>query len=189
MLTAPLAEHLAALARAAAPREACGVLVGRPAGETPGPGEDGLWRIVRIVPVANVADAPTAHFYLDEAQLVAAWYAAEAEGAAVLGFYHSHPAGPPVPSPADVATATYPDLAMLIIGLQPAPALAAWRIGAGEAVRLPLIIDDGELFIAPQPPPLPAAQAAIVIAALAAAVLAITLALTLLPPAPPIPGR
>lgn len=90
-------EVLAALidaARAAHPHEACGILLGE--------GE----RITAAVPAANIHPAPHTHFEIDPAALIAAHRAARAPGAPqVLGYYHSHPAGDPVPSATDQAMA------------------------------------------------------------------------------------
>ena len=42
---------------------------------------------------------------------------ARARGLDVVGFYHSHPGSAPLPSPTDLAEATYPDHLYLIVGL------------------------------------------------------------------------
>jgi proteasome lid subunit RPN8/RPN11 len=42
---------------------------------------------------------------------------ARARGLDVVGFYHSHPDSAPLPSPTDLAEATYPDHLYLIVGL------------------------------------------------------------------------
>lgn len=54
---------------------------------------------VRFAP--NVADDPLRHFELDPTVLIAAHKAARAGGARILGHYHSHPSGKPVPSVTD----------------------------------------------------------------------------------------
>jgi proteasome lid subunit RPN8/RPN11 len=36
----------------------------------------------------------------------------------IIGVYHSHPAGDPVPSPSDIAEAMYPDWIYVIVGLR-----------------------------------------------------------------------
>jgi proteasome lid subunit RPN8/RPN11 len=38
-----------------------------------------------------------------------------------LGIFHSHPAGPPVPSPTDIAEAAYPESIYVVISLQTIP--------------------------------------------------------------------
>ena len=84
---------------AAYPNECCGILVGRDvkaAGATR--------RVVdRLEPGANVFEADERYhrFSIDPRQQLRAERAAEAEGRAVLGFYHSHPDHPARPSEYD----------------------------------------------------------------------------------------
>lgn len=79
----------------AAPCECCGLLLG------PRPGH-----IARAVPAANVAPDPRRHFEIDPRALFAAYRAQRAGGVRVLGYYHSHPAGPAVPSATDSENST-----------------------------------------------------------------------------------
>jgi proteasome lid subunit RPN8/RPN11 len=44
----------------------------------------------------------------------------------IIGVYHSHPLGDPVPSPTDIAEAMYPDWIYVIVGLKGGRA----RVGA-----------------------------------------------------------
>jgi proteasome lid subunit RPN8/RPN11 len=57
--------------------------------------------IDRVQPAANVAADPLRHFEIDPAALIAAYRAARGDGPQVLGYYHSHPAGHPLPSVID----------------------------------------------------------------------------------------
>lgn len=124
-LAASLVDALVAEAVAAAPCEACGLLVGR--GHV----------VQQIVPARNVDQSPT-RYTIDPADHFAALRAARRDGLAVIGAYHSHPAGPPVPSPADRAEAA-PDFLYLIVGLAPAPAVAAWQLVDGNFAGLSLV--------------------------------------------------
>lgn len=83
-----IATVLAEAARAA-PREACGLLLGRGG------------RVLRAVAAANVHPDPLRHFEIDPAALIAAHRAAREGGEDLLGYYHSHPAGHPLPSATD----------------------------------------------------------------------------------------
>ena len=65
----------------AAPRECCGLLLGK--------GK----RIARAVPAANVHAEPERHFEIDPALLIAALRQEREGGEQVLGYYHSHPNG------------------------------------------------------------------------------------------------
>jgi predicted GIY-YIG superfamily endonuclease/proteasome lid subunit RPN8/RPN11 len=91
-------EALAAMrahAAAAHPHEACGILLGEGA------------RITAAVPTANVHPAPETHFEIDPQALIDAHRAARSGAAPqVVGYYHSHPHGPPEPSATDRASAT-----------------------------------------------------------------------------------
>jgi desampylase len=78
----------------AAPRECCGLLLG--SGE----------RIDTVVPAANVSPQPLTRFEIDPAALLAAHKAARAGGPQVLGYFHSHPSGHPVPSATDCEHST-----------------------------------------------------------------------------------
>lgn len=101
-------------ARAAAPAECCGLLIGRdaPAGRV----------IARLAPVPN--DAPDA-YAIPPASYAAAERAARGDGQGVCGVYHSHPAGPPQPSTRDVERA-WPGLDYLIVGAD--GTVRAWRL-------------------------------------------------------------
>lgn len=124
-LPASCLDALVAEAMAAAPREACGLLIGR--------GQE----VRRIVPARNV-DASPARYTIDPADHFSALREARREGLAVIGAYHSHPAGPPEPSPTDRAEAT-PEFVYMIVGLAPAPAVAAWRLVDGNFASLSLV--------------------------------------------------
>lgn len=174
-LSHEVAAQLVREAQAARPSECCGVLFGR----------NGI--VQRAQPVPNIADDPRTGFYMDEAGLAAALLGGEP----LLGFYHSHPKSDPLPSPADLQAAVYPDAIHLIIGLRGEPRLGAWHIVKGSPARLPLMI--GETLHASENTAdaahAPASQIAILITAVLAALMTVLIALSLLPPAPPIPGR
>lgn len=86
---ATLAEESARVA----PREACGLLLGR------------AGRIDAAVPAANLAADPLTRFEIDPAALFAAHRAARAGGPQLVGYFHSHPTGVTEPSPCDRAQA------------------------------------------------------------------------------------
>ncbi len=82
-------EAMVAEAALAAPQEACGLLFGAP----------GLIEAAR--PAANVALDPARHFEIDPAALIDAHRAQRGGGPRLVGYYHSHPSGPPEPSATD----------------------------------------------------------------------------------------
>jgi proteasome lid subunit RPN8/RPN11 len=157
------------------PREACGLIAGRNN------------RVERIIPAANAASDPQ-HFYeIDHRALVQAMFEIERSGLTLIGIYHSHPNGDPIPSQTDIAQAAYPDAVYLIVGLRGAePRLSAWRIRRHE-------VEPVTLHIGTTPPEAghdqlsKSQKAAILISVIVAFVFMIVLSLSLLPPAPPIP--
>lgn len=81
-------------AHAAGLHECCGLLLGQ--------GE----RIDAAVPAVNVSPRPDVQFEIDPQALFAAHKAARAGGPQVLGYYHSHPTGHPIPSATDCEHST-----------------------------------------------------------------------------------
>ncbi|MFT4026942.1 MAG: M67 family metallopeptidase [Novosphingobium sp.] len=87
-VTSVVIATLLAEASKTAPAECCGILLGRD-------------RIERAQPAANVAPDPLRHFEIAPQALISAHRAARNGGLPVLGYYHSHPSGHPVPSATD----------------------------------------------------------------------------------------
>jgi len=79
--------------------ECCGLLLG--CGEPGGRG-----RIERSLAARNVSPEPTRRFEIDPLVLLAAHKQARSGGPQVLGYYHSHPTGHPVPSATDCEHST-----------------------------------------------------------------------------------
>jgi proteasome lid subunit RPN8/RPN11 len=108
------------------PDEACGFIARR--GET-----------TRLIPMTNTALDPQGGFRLDPSETLTAYTAMDAAGEDPLVLYHSHPAGPAVLSPADVAIAVAAGIPFwLVVSLAGSrPEMAAdvrlWRVN-GAAV-------------------------------------------------------
>lgn len=107
-----------AAARAAHPCEACGLLLG----------EGG--RITQAVETRNVHPAPETHFEVDPQALIDAHRAARAGGPQILGYFHSHPVGEPVPSATDRAMAAGDGRVWAIIA---ADEVCLWKDGGDSA--------------------------------------------------------
>jgi proteasome lid subunit RPN8/RPN11 len=106
-------------------QERCGLLVG-----------DGD-RVARVLPIPNALRSATRYF-MDGQELADALLAYGEP----LAIYHSHPFGPPIPSPTDVAEATYPDSYYVIVSFHVEPPSArAFRIVAGEVTEARLVIE------------------------------------------------
>lgn len=103
-VTSKVEAAMLAHARAAHPREACGLLLGR--GEA----------VDAVTLSANVHPCPETHFEIDPQALVDAHRAARDGGPEVIGYWHSHPRGAPVPSATDRAHATGDGRLWAIVG-------------------------------------------------------------------------
>ena len=120
-------------AATAAPAECCGILLGREA-------------ITQALPAANLAADPLRRFEIDPAALIAAHRAARAGGLPVVGYYHSHPSGHPVPSATDCEHAGGDGSVWAIVAPDRAGAgsdVAFWRDGPRGFEALSYQVVDG----------------------------------------------
>lgn len=114
---------MCAQARAAAPKECCGLLGG--AGT----------EAATLYPLRNVAPRPEVAYEAAPGELFEAQRLMRARGEGLVALYHSHPRShDPVPSAADVRLAFYPSAIYFIIGFDPGGAcvLRAFRISERE---------------------------------------------------------
>jgi proteasome lid subunit RPN8/RPN11 len=120
-------QAILAHARAAAPNECCGLLIG--VGTT----------IRRSVAATNLAPGPTSYL-IDPADHFAAIRAARAEECDVIGAYHSHPNAEAIPSRRDIAEAVGPAFIHLIVSVGPGGQfdMKAYRIADGSVDAVPL---------------------------------------------------
>jgi proteasome lid subunit RPN8/RPN11 len=105
LLAQPLRAEVQRLAREAAPRECCGLLVGMP--------DDDGFRVTALHPARNLA-AQADRFEIAPEDHFAAQRAARSNGLAVIGCYHSHPGGIAQPSAADLGGAQQDGFVWLI---------------------------------------------------------------------------
>ena len=125
---ARIREHL----QASYPEEACGGLLGRVAGESV--------VVVEAVSLANVRKAERRRRYLiGPKDVLGLERRAEELGLQVVGYYHSHPDAPPVPSEFDREHA-WPWYAYLIASVENGHLTGsrAWRLTDDRARFLPL---------------------------------------------------
>ncbi|MFW6376867.1 MAG: desampylase [archaeon] len=106
-------------ARDGAPMEVCGVLAGHHDAEQS--------RAERAHRTSNVASSPRVTYEIDPELLFETIEEIESAGREVVGFYHSHPTGPPRPSPTDEARATWEGYSYVIVEPGEDPSLGAWR--------------------------------------------------------------
>lgn len=122
-------------ARATVPREAVGVLAGRRDGS--------ISRVETAHPVRNAADNPHVSYRIDPRAQLALMDAIDATGREVLGFYHSHPAGPPGPSSRDREQAAWVDHHYVVVSLEGRwPTFDAWRYTDRGFTSEPVTIGD-----------------------------------------------
>lgn len=124
-------------ARAEAPREACGIIIGSaPAALGGAP--------LRWIPTTNVLASSTL-YEIDTAELLRISIDADDAGEFIWGIVHSHVASPAVPSITDTSVAGYPDALYLLVSLSLSqvapdgePGIRAWWIVERKATEVAL---------------------------------------------------
>ncbi|MFC3255672.1 Mov34/MPN/PAD-1 family protein [Paenibacillus sepulcri] len=101
------------------PHEACGVLTGSIREPLQGT-SDGIVRVNAVHPIRNAAGEPLSTFSFDPHEWVRTMYRIQKNRQSLVGFYHSHPASPPLPSDADLR------------GLQHGKAASYWIVSLAE---------------------------------------------------------
>ena len=121
-LEAKILEQVLEHAKAAYPKEGCGLISPR-----------------GFIPILNIAESPS-EFEMDPAELIKALRELRTAGEELVAIYHSHPHGPLRPSKTDIERAYYPETAHLIVSLADPkhPRTAAFRITNGEALEIEL---------------------------------------------------
>src|SRR5215831_14161833 len=123
-MASSVADAVIAHAAECRPRECCGILLGT---------ADHISEAVRA---ANLAESPT-RFLIDPKAHIDARRKARARGLQVVGFYHSHPHSPALPSVTDLAEAEYPDCVHLIVGfVEGTPEIRMFNYSDGRAIEL-----------------------------------------------------
>lgn len=105
-------------AREDAPRECCGLLIGK--GDS----------VVRSVRAKNL-DTQDTRYLIDPTDHFRAIRGARAEGLDVIGAYHSHPSSAPIPSATDIAEATSGAEFLYVIVSLIGDDVRAYRMDAG----------------------------------------------------------
>lgn len=88
--------------------------------------------VASVHPATNVAEAPESRYLIDPAEQLELMDRIEEDGEEIVGFYHSHPAGPARPSPTDADRAAWPDRSYLIVSLDGRPSANSWRWNGDE---------------------------------------------------------
>ena len=125
----PIEREIAAASRTGYPLEICGLLIGTQ--------DAGTFRVTRSIPSANVAAPAERHrrFQIEPKRVVAVERGLRGTGEGIVGFYHSHPDAPAMPSRTDMEyVRLWPDSAWLIVpveGGEPRQS-RAWLLGPDE---------------------------------------------------------
>jgi len=128
-LTRSQLEQILTQARAEAPHECCGLLLGR--GDT----------VEEVFPGRNVDETPRTRYVMDPRDQLRAFRLMDERGWDLVGIYHSHPQTAAYPSATDKSRALYPDARYVIVSLKEpeAPNVRAFRLLDGA---------DGEKIVA-----------------------------------------
>lgn len=131
-LPGAIRDAIVSRARAEAPNEACGIVLGTAsAADGGGP--------LRFVPTRNAAASPY-RYEIHSDDLFGLWRAAEEANEAFWAIVHSHVASPAVPSPTDLGLAFWPDALYILVSLAAdeavreigEPDVRVWRIVGGS---------------------------------------------------------
>jgi [CysO sulfur-carrier protein]-S-L-cysteine hydrolase len=122
-------DDVRAHARDEAPRECCGVLIGRDRA------------ILESARALNLAEG-TSRFLIDPRDHIRAMRDARTRQMDVIGFYHSHPRSQAVPSETDVAESGYAGAMHLIVGVAPdgSPEARLFVIDGGGVKELEFVL-------------------------------------------------
>jgi len=105
--------------REGAPEEVCGVLAGDYGDEESA--------AIDSHPIENVAERPETRYELNPETLLSRIDDIESRGLDVVGFYHTHPTGPPHPSVVDAERATWCEYSYVICAYDGHPFVGSWR--------------------------------------------------------------
>ena len=125
-----IGDILAAAARAY-PNECCGLIEGVRDGNG--------WRALALHEAKNLAEDPSAHFLDDPQTHFGLLRALRGTAREIIGCYHSHPDGAPVPSDTDRASASEDGFLWLIAGR--GDEIAAFVYREGEKDFAPVIVE------------------------------------------------
>lgn len=129
-----LIDQIAAVAARAYPEECCGLLVGQR--------RDAAVRIAEAVASPNIATERRRRFEVDPALRLAVMRRLRGTADEIVGHYHSHPDGPPLPSEHDAAMAFEAGMIWLVVavaqGVAGHPGAFLYDPDAGRFRNLPL---------------------------------------------------
>jgi desampylase len=124
VLAPPLRAQIEREARAAFPRECCGLIEGAR--------DNAIIRVSALHPARNLSERAD-RFEIDPADHFRALHAARANGCKIVGCYHSHPNGIAAPSEQDRTSALDENFVWLVCGIDAERAeISAWLFAKGQ---------------------------------------------------------
>jgi proteasome lid subunit RPN8/RPN11 len=105
--------------------ETCGILAGERGGVDDSAETES--RVESVHRATNVAENPRTRYLIDPEEQLRIIEEIEDAGREVVGFYHSHPEGPPLPSETDAERAAWPGYSYAICVPGERPYLGSWR--------------------------------------------------------------
>ena len=123
-----------AVAEAAKPAEACGLLAG----------ELGDIDVKAVYPCGNAAppEKQDVIYDLNSVDYLQADREAQANGWEIIGVYHSHTHTEALPSPTDIAQAPDPSWHYIVVSVRhPSPVVRSFTIVDGEVAEEPLVLE------------------------------------------------
>ena len=131
-LTSGLKAEIARYGEHGYPHEVCGLLLGHV-----GPSAERT--VVELFPLENErVDSLTNRYAVSARSMLAGERHARREGLDVVGYYHSHPNAPAIPSGYDLEHATWPDVSYPIVSV---------RNGVADVTRSWTLSDDRSTFV------------------------------------------
>jgi proteasome lid subunit RPN8/RPN11 len=94
-----------------------------------------------VITVKNAVGSPV-RFQMEAREQLQAFEQIEAAGLDLLAIFHSHPIGPAVPSPTDIAESFYDVMHVIWSPVEGEWLAHAFWIEAGHAAEVPLILTD-----------------------------------------------
>lgn len=99
------------------PKEACGILAGSQIREK---------AVKKVYRCRNVDPAPSTAYTIDPKEQLEIMEEIDNSEMELIGFYHSHPSGPELPSDIDTARAMWPGYSYVILSLSPRTLITSW---------------------------------------------------------------
>lgn len=136
LIPAEVAEEIRRAGEAGYPHEICGVLVGE---------EGEPRRVARAVPAPNRTEEDRKRrYFLDPLAYAKIEREADARDESVLGFYHTHPDHPALPSETDrQGAAPWPGFSFLILAVEKGKAVVwtSWRLDATNGLFVEEVVE------------------------------------------------